>query len=669
MKKAAKISLISISVVIALIACAIGVFFMLIEPRINIVSGQKLDTSLLTSYSDTVTILDAHGKPLDDAIFFGNKIAVDIDDLPTYTANAFIAIEDKRFYSHSGIDYKRMASALLKNIVARSFREGASTITQQLIKNTHLSNEKTLKRKIIEIRLARELEREFDKNQILESYLNILYFGSGIRGLGTASRIMFDKPAAELTLAQSAALASIINNPSKYSPYKNPDNLETRKNLVLRQMLQQGFISESEYSDAVAECLTFCNNKQNQFIEGLVKNACAELNCSEKQLFLKNYTLHTDLDTNIVGSARTAIKNAAIDGDIRVLILNNSTGGVVCDETNSNKYLNPRRSPASAIKPFISYAPALENGYNPLSQILDEPTVFGDYAPKNFKGVYRGYQSLSDCLIYSSNIAAVKLLQDIGIEKSKSTAQGFGLKFEQSDNSLSLALGGMEQGVTLSELANAYRTLANNGVYSDISYLQAAESNGNVVFKAPYDSTRAINDDTAYLLTDILMKCAKSGTAKKLRNHGIIAAKTGTNGDANGNYDCYCIAYTPSHTIAVWFGSNGKPLDNNITGATCSNIIAEIFNSGALRANKKFNVPQSVAYYEIDDYELKNSHKVYLADPLLPRRYRQRALLSKRHLPVQKSIDIIDYYDGLFWDDSKTDLNNGYFDIFDGFFE
>ncbi len=670
MKKAAKISLITISVVIALIACAVGVFFMLIEPRINIIpNSRKLDTALLTSYSDTVTILDVNGNPLDDAIFFGNKIAVDIDDLPKHTADAFIAIEDKRFYSHKGVDYKRMASALWKNITSRSFREGASTITQQLIKNTHLSNEKTLKRKLVEIRLARELEREFDKNQILESYFNILYFGSGIRGLGTASRIMFDKPASELTLAQSAALASIINNPSKYSPYKNQENLEARKNLVLRQMLQQGFISESDYAAASAERLTFCKNKQNQFIEGLVKNACDKLGCSEKQLFLKNYTLQTALDTNIVGSARKAIKNANIDGHVRVLVLNNATGGVACDETNTNKYLNPKRSPASAIKPFVSYAPALENGYTPLTQILDTPTTFGDYAPQNFKNIYRGYQSLTDCLIYSSNVAAVKLLQDVGIEKSRAIAQDFGLSFEQSDNSLALALGGMERGITLTELANAYRTLANGGVYSDIAYLQSAKSYDSVVYTAADGGRRAVYDDTAYLLTDMLTQCAQRGTAKKLKNHGIIAAKTGTNGDKNGNYDCYCVAYTPEYTVAVWFGSNEKPLDNKVTGATCCNIITSMFDDGALRADKRFAVPQSVAYYEIDDYELNDSHKVYLADPLLPPRYRRRVLLSKRHLPVQKSIDIIDFYDGLFWNDSKTDLNDGYLDIFDSLFD
>lgn len=669
-KKATKISLITVSVLIALVACAVGVFFILIEPRVNIFpNDQKLDTALLTSYTDTVTILDADGKPLDDSIFIGNKVAVKIEDLPKHTADAFIAIEDKRFYSHSGIDYKRMASALWKNAMSRSFREGASTITQQLIKNTHLSNEKTLKRKLIEIRLARDLERRFDKDRILECYFNILYFGSGIRGLGTASRVFFDKSASELTVAQSAALASIINNPSKYSPYKNPDNLQARKNLVLRLMLQQGFISENDYDTALNEPLTFCSNKQNQFIEGVVKNACAQLNCSEKQLFSQKCTLKTSFDAKISDSARAAIKNADIEGNVRILVLDNSTGGIACDETNSNRYLNPKRSPASAIKPFISYAPALENGYNPLSQIADEPTVFGDYAPQNYKSVYRGYQSLTDCLIHSSNIAAVKLLQDVGIEKAKDTARAFGIDFEQSDDSLAIALGGMERGVTLSELANAYRTLANNGIYTDIGYVQSAESNESTVFKASAIARRAVNDDTAYLLTDILTQCAKSGTAKKLRNCGIIAAKTGTNGDKNGNYDCYCIAYTPANTIAVWIGANEKPLDNKITGAYCCNMIVDMFNDGALRADKRFTVPKSVAYYEIDNYELENSHEVYLADPLLPGRYRRRALLSKRHLPVQKSIDIIDYYDEIFWNDSKTDLHDDYFDIFDSLFE
>ncbi|MBD5131714.1 MAG: penicillin-binding protein [Clostridiales bacterium] len=656
MKKAAKVSLIVIISIVLFIALSVGFFFLLIEPNVTIFGSTDLDLDKLTSYSRTVTVLDCDGKPIDGALFDNDKLYVKYDELNDYTVNAFIAIEDKRFYDHSGVDYKRMASAAVNNIKSGKFSQGASTITQQLIKNTHLSNEKTIKRKIEEIRLARKLERVYDKEQILESYLNILYFGSGIRGLGTASRVMFNKPVSRLTLAQSAALASIINNPTKYSPYNNIDNLTERKELVLRQMLDQGFITENDYKYALSEKLSFSSERPNQFTSALLRDACRELDCTEKQLFNNQFTIKTAYNPRAVSAVRAELSNEKYDDyNVRVIILDNKTGGVMCDETNVIGYVNPQRSPASTIKPFISYAPALENGLNPLSQIEDKPTVFGDYAPKNYKEIYRGYQSLNDCLAYSSNIAAVKLLNQNGMDKSKAIAQNFGLSFTANDDSLALALGGMDKGVTLMELANAYRTLANGGKYSKPHYLLDVSNNDGQIYESDIQYKNAVGDDTAYLITNMLTNCAQYGTAKKLKYSGVIAAKTGTNGDENGNYDCYCIAYTPSNTVAVWFGAkdNEHLIDNKITGAKCSEIIKMLCDTKIIKTTEQFEMPQSVAYYDIDYTALNDMHEVYLADPMLPRRYRYKAVLSKRHLPVKRSIDIIDYYDYYSWQDGE----------------
>lgn len=652
MKKAVKISVIIVAVTAALFAITVGIFFLLIEPNVNVLNSPDLDAELLTSYERTVKIMDVNGDVLDDALYGNDKVYARIDDLKDYTVNAFIAIEDKRFYSHSGIDYKRIASAMWSNVVSGSFREGASTITQQLIKNTHLSNEKTIKRKLNEMRLARALERQYSKRQILENYFNILYFGSGIHGLGTASRVMFDRSASDLTLAQSAVLASIINNPTKYSPYQNVENLNKRKELVLRQMLDQGYIDENEYRNALKEEIEFRKNKKNQFIDGVIKNACKVLNISEKELFGNNRTLYTDYDPKIVRSAQKAVSEAdGINGYVRVLVLDNLTGGVVCDETNKSGYIDLRRSPASAIKPFIAYAPALENGMTALSQIDDAPMEFDGYAPKNYKNVYRGYISLKDCLKYSSNIAAVKLVHDIGIDKCAETAAAFGLPFENNDKNLAAALGGMSKGVTLTELANAYRTLANGGTYSDTYYLRAvrASSANTAEYTVVNNDKSAVHDDTAYLLTDMLSECAHTGTAKRLGKYRYIAAKTGTNGDKHGNIDCYCIAYTPKYTVAVWFGADEQLLDNGVTGASCCKIICKLCDDGVIGTDESFKMPDSVAYYDIDGDELNTSHEVYLADPLLPQRYRKRVLLSKRFLPVRKNIDIIDYFDKFIW--------------------
>lgn len=656
--------MIVVSIIVALIGLAIGVFFLLIEPSVNIMNAPNLDEARLASYSRTVKILDKNDDVLNDVMYDNGKYYVKLDELAPHTVNAFIAIEDKRFYSHHGVDYKRMAAALVSNIKSGKFREGASTITQQLIKNTHLSNEKTIKRKLNEIRLARQLEMRYDKEQILESYLNILYFGSGINGLGTASRVMFDIPASELSLAQSAALASIINNPTKYSPYNNPENLDKRKVTVLNRMLEQKYITHEQYDAAVSETLTFSKHKQNQFVSGLIKNACSALGCTEKELFLNNYTLKTEYDAVISEAARNAIPSDA-EYYVRVLVLDNATGGIVCDETNTDVYIDLKRSPASCIKPFAAYAPALESGYNPLSQICDEPMMFGDYSPKNFKNSYRGYQSLTDCLIRSSNVAAVKLVNDIGLDECKRTAASFGIQASKADG-LSFALGGMENGVNLSTLANAYRTLANGGMYADCAYLTDARSSSDIpLYTMARNERRAIGDDTAYLLTDMLKQCSARGTAKKLAKCGIVAAKTGTNGNEDGNDDCYCIAYTASHTVAVWFGKNKRPIDNGVTGATCCEIIKKVLSCGAIDTSTDFAMPDSVGYYEIDGNELAENHEVYLADPLLPKRYCYRALLSKKHLPVQKNIDIIDYFDSYFWENDIFGLQIPLYDTQD----
>ncbi len=654
MKKSAKISLIIFAVLLSLICLSVGAFFLIISPNVNVLGLPDLDESRLTHEAHTVDILDKDGNSINNAVYYGHKTYVDINEVKDYTKNAFIAVEDKRFYDHNGIDYIRVVSAAFSNIKSRSFREGASTITQQLIKNTHLSNEKTIKRKITEMRLARSLEQKFDKDSILESYFNILYFGSGIKGLGTASRVMFDKSVSELTPAQSAALASIINNPTKYSPYNNYDNLIARKNLVLKLMYEQGYLDDSDYSSALNEELVFYKKRRNsRFIETVIKSACDAMGCTEKQLFADNYTIKTGFDENLSVKAREIIDEYAdFNGQIRILILDNRSGAVICDETNFDESIEPRRSPASTVKPFVSYAAALENGLNPLSQISDEPTDFNGYEPKNYKDIYRGWQSLEDCLIKSSNIAAVKLLSDTGIDKCVATAKSFGLPIPDEDKNLSLALGGMSRGLTLTEIANAYRTLANGGIYSDTSYINGiCDSNNAGIYRNDPSETRAIGADTAYILTDMLSECAKTGTAKILKNIDNIAAKTGTNGDKNGNIDCYCIAYTPNMTIAVWLGAGDTPIENSITGASCCKIIKRFFDDGAIKSDDKFEMPDSVGYYEIDDLELRTTHQIYLADPILPKRYRRRALLSKRHLPIRKNIDFIDWFDERGWDD------------------
>lgn len=666
MKKSSKILLWIFSVLAFILITAIITLVIILEPSIKIKGFAVLDESKFHLNNQSITILDKYDNEI--TTFSGsNNATITIDEVPEHTLNAFIAIEDKRFYKHKGIDYKRIGSAMWQNIKSFSFKEGGSTITQQLIKNTHLTQDKTLKRKVNEIRLAREMERKYSKKQILQEYLNVIYFGSGIYGIGSAAQAMFEKSVSNLTLSESAALAAIINNPSKYSPYNHYDELILRRNLVLRLMKEQNLIDDKSYASAVSETLTFKKNKfTNQFVENLIKQAAQLMHCSEKLLYRSSVTIKTNYDPDIKGSVSKILNGFYANTpdykncNMRVLIIDNKTHTVICDEsTTSTSMLNVKRSPASTIKPFFSYATALESGkYYTMSQLNDTPTTFDDYTPKNYKNSYSGYISLQEALYKSKNVPAVLLADDLGVDNCKQTAQRFGFEFSENDKSLSLALGGMHRGVTLNSIADAYSTLANSGTHYANSYITEIKVSDKVVYRMRHMGTKAVNDDTAYLLTDILKKCASIGTASKLSNYPNFAAKTGTNGQDDGNLDAYCAAYSPNYTIVAWAGNKNELMNNSVTGAYMSRLIAQILDSGVIKDSSDFIIPRSVVRYDINLKWLQENREVVLADTFLQPRYRASALFSASHVPINRRISIIDYYDEYF--DSLYPLDNEY---------
>ena len=641
LKKILRISLISLILLFITTVLALSI---IMEPKVKITDWENLDETKLTSAERTITLLDDEENILFESMYDTNKTYTNIQDVPKITIDAFVSIEDKRFYKHKGIDYLRILSAVKANLLSRSFKEGASTISQQLVKNTHLSNEKSISRKVQEIRIARDLERNYSKDEIMEMYLNILYFGNNIYGIGSAAKTMFGKSISELNLSESALLAGIINNPTIYSPYKNPDKALKRRNLVLSQMLKNNKITQIEYKKAIDAPLQVykISNSNYQYVNSVINEASRLLNCDERDLFRKNLKIGTNLDVNLQNCIADTARNYELQNDtlMQILIMNNLSGNITSVYGNGEINLSGvKRQPGSTIKPILSYAPALEKDLIvPITPILDQKMKFGSYSPSNFNSKYMGWTTVQNSLINSSNVCAVKLLEMTGIEKAKTYARKCGIKFSKKDTSLAIALGGLTDGLSLQQIANAYQVFANDGNYIESGCIRYIKDNdGKYLFKRKPHETRVFSSETAFFINSMLAECAKTGTARKLSNIPNVCAKTGTVGDKNGNTDAYCIAYNADYTIAVWIGSKTSEHKHNINGGGMPTAIANaILKKHIKTCDSSFNKPSTIIETEIDADELNSNHKIVAANEETPPKYRKKAYFTKSTAPQRR---------------------------------
>ena len=452
---------------------------------LNKFSSVSLDKNKLNFSSSVVKVFDNYNKQIKPSLIENKNVV--FEEIPKNVINAFISIEDKNFYSHKGINFKRILKAMIKNISSKSLAEGASTISQQLIKNTHLTNKKTFKRKIDEILLAKEMEKTLTKNEILTAYLNAIYFGANTFGINSASQRYFSKNVSELNLEESATLAGIIKSPKKYSPIMQKENCLKRRNVVLREMFKDGKITKNEYENAIKTDLNLNINSNflgnNNYYSCAVNEALKILKLSEKDLILNDYKIYTYQDEktqNILENEINKTNNISKDIcnqtniDSLGILIDNKSGGITGYFGKSDfSLLNIFRQPGSVFKPIISYAPALEyNLINPLTQILDEKYTCGDYNPKNYKDKYYGYVSAKDALAKSLNIPSVKILESVGIERAKKFISNFNINLNNKDDNLSIALGGLTNGLKILDIANCYQVFANNGKYIKASFVK-----------------------------------------------------------------------------------------------------------------------------------------------------------------------------------------------------
>lgn len=656
MKKAVKIG-----IIITLILFILGsLFFIIFINDIMGISSVKFDKEKLIAVNQEIVVYNDDNVELKNTI--SNKSIVKIEDVPNHVVNAFISIEDKDFFKHNGLNYKRIAKAMFNNLKSFSFKEGASTISQQLIKNTHLTNEKTIKRKVKEMLLTKKLEKEFSKKDILETYLNVIYFGENSYGIERAALTYFGKETKDLTLWEGATLAGIIKSPYTYSPVYNPENCLKRRNLVLSEMLRDKKISQAQYDEAVNMPLEIVDRKQEQGVNNLYVKACINeaeqiLNLSEKDIMLSGIKIYSYLDDEVQKQLYDIANNEnnyhtnsyGNTNDSLLIMIDNETYAVLGYAGKSDYDLtNFVRQPGSTIKPILVYAPALEKGLvSPDTLILDEEINYGGYSPKNVGGKYYGYVSVKESICDSLNVPAVKTLDYVGIENAKQFAKKAGIKFDENDNGLALALGGFTNGVTLKELTNSFLPFVNDGNFSKANFVRKiVDVNGKTLYEHKPKEEKIMGEDTAYLMTNMLKEACKTGTSMKLKNLDFdVAGKTGTVAitGTNNNTDAYSVAYTTKHTMGVWIGNYSNAtkyvLEGKNNGGTyATNMIKMCFEE--LYANNKpenFKQPNSVKEVEIDLKEYENNHVIKLASSNCPDRYKIKTLVSKRFEPKETS--------------------------------
>lgn len=581
---------------------------------------------------ETTNIYDRTGQHLLYAISGQQRrLSIPLSEMPENIKQATIAIEDRNFYKHKGIDFRGLARAVYKDIFKGKL-EGGSTITQQLVKNAIIgSNKKNFSRKIKEAILSIEIEAMYPKDKILELYLNEIPYGANAYGVEAASETYFGKKAKDLKLEEAATLAALPQAPSFYSPYgSNVDALVKRRNLVLSQMHKEGYISESEAESAKTTKLVTIARRDTilaphfvMYVRDIIADKYGE------DIFSKGLSVTTTLDIEQQRNAEAAVADGAAKNKERFGITNaalvslNPKNGEVLSMVGSADYFNSeingqfnvttaQRQPGSAFKPIV-YAAALKQKFNPASIFFDLPTDFGKYKPNNFDGRFRGPVTMREALGQSLNIPAVKVLGLVGLKEALKTAADLGITSLNRPDSygLSLVLGTAE--VRPIELAQAYGTFANRGVRQDIaSILKIQQKDGRVLeeYKSDDHKTQAIDPQIAYQMSDMMAdQTPKAPVFGNLLSFGNrqVATKTGTtNGITNGQSDvrdAWAVGYTPSLVTAIWVGNNDhSPLGKGVLAANAAVPIFRQYMDGALRslANEPFYRPEGIQNVTID---------------------------------------------------------------------
>lgn len=529
----------------------------------------------------TAVLLDRHGEFFAHA-GWGAARHTPLEAIPVELQHALVAAEDKRFYQHPGVDPLAILRALWADIRAGEIVQGASTITQQLARWLYLTPEQTVMRKVQEAVLALMLERRFSKGEILELYLNRVEFGEGTVGIDAAARTYFGVPPAELTLAQSALLAGVLQGPNRLSPFRNPEAARERQGYVLDRMVEDGYLTEEEAVAARRAPLNLASlptRGERYLVDWLRSELVRQLGATLVQQ--GGLVVQTTVDPEV----QRAMEGALEDHQGAIVALDPATGAVLgmvggrnYRESQWNRAVLAVRQPGSAFKPFI-YAAALEQGWQPNWLVDDRPHRFGDYEPSNYKDEYWGSVTLKHALVESLNNGSVWLLDQIGIDAGLEMARRLGIRhLEDSDRHLGLALGALAEGVSPLELAAAYAPFANGGYRVEpFGIVRAEDARGRVWIEADPQPRRVITAQVAYLMTDMMMGVVETGTGTAARIGRPVAGKTGT---TDGLINAWFVGYTPDLLAAVYVGND----DRSSIGGGGGTLAAPIWGRFASRA-------------------------------------------------------------------------------------
>lgn len=557
-----------------------------------------------------------------DEVFYQNTATsswVSLDEISPYAIKGIVDTEDKNFYSHNGFDYMRIMKALYNDIKAGNLKEGASTISQQYIKNLFLTFDKTWERKLEEAYLTFELEVHYNKNEILEGYMNTINYGAGNYGIEEASLYYFNKHAKDLTLAEASIIVGIPKNPTYYNPVYYYDNAKARQKIVLNSMFNMGHITKEEMENAYNEELSFYGKKSSNFIVSSLyyKDAVMdELNSIDeipKSLIetggLKVYTyLNSDAQRNLENIISEEMENTG-ELEVGAMIRSPKNGAIVAliggtnyNETEYNRVTKAKRQVGSTFKPILYYS-ALENGMTATSTFVSEKTTFSlgedeSYSPGNFADKYANKSiTMADALVLSDNIFAVKTHLFLGTDNLKNTAKRMGIKTSLPSNA-SLALGTSE--INMVDYSNAFQTLANYGIRNNPVYIKkVTDLNDNVIYEAKYEEENVLDKRYVYILNEMLTNSYNYDyidyasptllSVKNLINHKY-AVKSGTT-----DTDYWVVGYNPEALVLVWNGYD----DNRSVEKVSSKITKKIWARSieAYLGEKEsawYNIPRGV---------------------------------------------------------------------------
>lgn len=591
------------------VSIALGVVAALFLIVVNVAIAMT-DISALKDAAPYPTIIyDREGR-VASKISVSQKEAVDLERVPNHLVQALVATEDQRFYRHSGIDYVGTLRALIHNLFAGETVQGGSTITQQLAKNVFLTHDRTYKRKIKEMLLAKKIEREYTKNEIVEMYLNNIYFGEGAWGIKRAAEIYFGKDVDRLTLGESALLVGMIKAPSRLNPFKDFQKAMKERDRVLDRMVAMGFISEKEKKAAAEKEIVLEGKRLDNdagryphYVDYILEEAISRYGLTENEVLNGGLLIHTELDPKMQQAAESVFKNDSLfpsgGGNQMVqggaVLIDPSTGGVRALVGGRGKHTfrgfnrasQLKRQPGSTLKPLAVYVPALESGYDLDSRLLDKPISFGDYHPKNYDGRYRGEVTMYEAVVDSLNVPAVWLLDQIGVDRGVEAVKRFGIPLDEKDRQLGLALGGMNEGTSPLHMAQAYSAFPNQGVMVEAHAIRRIEKpDGELVAQWYKKSVRVTSKEVAQKITYMLKGVVDEGTGTVARIPGRpTAGKTGTTqlpGGGSGSKDNWFVGYTPQLVGAVWLGYDKTDANHYLTTSgsqTATRIFREMMTA------------------------------------------------------------------------------------------